>query len=81
MTRKEINEKYGKCWVDLRSGFKHTFTYRGESPSGDNLEVTVGDGTPETIYRTQIDPIALVENLPIEEFYVNGNLMWEYGDV
>lgn len=57
LTKGDVLKKYGHLHVKLLSYYRYIFTYAVRYQTRErsvNILVTVGDGTPEAIYKTQI---------------------------
>lgn len=79
MTYDEVMNIYGKVEVHFKGGYKHKFTYESNvDDGGDYIEVILGDGDPQTVYRS-IPEYAFLEHLggPLK-IYINSEMVYEY---
>ncbi len=54
LTHKEFNELYGDVEVEFTSYYKYSFSFRGKTPDGNTVVVSIG-GSSDDIYKLDVE--------------------------
>ena len=76
MTWNELVDTYGKYEVHFDGYYKHKFTYVSEEYEGVRLQVVIGDGDPQTVYKESLSPFMFLEHSNPESVSILENGTW-----